>query len=152
MPTAQTLLFSLDSLVAGLLSGGILKHWRWRILLAASFGVFDGAGTVCGALMAHALPGLPDVGLYALMVILVALAARRSMSWLLLMPLLLALDNLSSGAPIDTVPASAIVSAVFALFGMTASAGALSLMRSWGLPFLRLSFLEKPRRQRSRVS
>jgi hypothetical protein len=123
MLTAQTLLFTLDSLVAGLLTGGIVRRWRWRVVLAATFGVCDGIGTICGALIPHVLPGLPDLGLYALVVILVGLAARRSMSWLLLMPLLLAIDNLSSGAPIDIAPGSAVGSAVFALFGMMASAG-----------------------------
>jgi putative Mn2+ efflux pump MntP len=132
MATAQALLFSLDSLVAGLLTGIVVRHWRWRIVLAALFGVCDGIGTICGAMMPHVLPSLPDLGLYALLVTLVALAARRSMSWLLLMPLLLSIDNLSSGAPIDTAPASVIVSAVVALFGMTASAGAFSLLPSSG--------------------
>jgi hypothetical protein len=136
MLTVQTLLFTLDSLVAGLLAGSIVRHWRWRIVLAATFGVCDGIGTICGALIPHVLPGLPDLGLYALVVILIGLAARRSMSWLLSMPLLLAIDNLASGAPIDTAPASAVGSAVFALLGMVAFSGAVSLLGSLGLPFL----------------
>jgi hypothetical protein len=65
------------------------------------------------------------------------------MSWLLLMPLLLGIDNLSSGAPIDTAPASAVGSAVFALFGMMASTGAVLLLGSLGL--------SSPGKQRARA-
>src|SRR5689334_5369520 len=104
MLIAQILFFSLDSLVAGLLTGIVVRRWRWRVVFAASLGLCDGIGTLCGALMPHVLPGLPDLGLYALSVILVALAARQSILWLLLMPILFGIDNLSSGAPMDTVP------------------------------------------------
>jgi hypothetical protein len=95
------------------------------------FGICDGIGTVCGALVPHALPTLPDLGLYAICVIVVALAARRSAWWLWLMPVLLGIDNLSLGASIGMAPASAIASAAIALSGMTASTGVLSVLRAW---------------------
>jgi hypothetical protein len=128
--TACALLLSSDSLVAGLVTGSVLRRWRWRVGLAVLFGACDGASTICGALMPHALPTLSHVCLYGLCVILVTLAARRSVSWLLLLPFLLAVDNLSSGVPVDAAPAMAAASAGLALIGMLVSASAISALRS----------------------
>jgi len=80
--------------------------------------------------MPHALPTLSNVFLYGLCVILVALAARRSVLWLLLLPFLLAVDNLSSGVSMDTAPVMAAASAGLALIGMLVSASAISALRS----------------------
>jgi hypothetical protein len=110
-----------DSLIAGLLAGSVIRTWRCRIQLAVLFGIADGLGTLCGAFLSHSVPSLPDIVVYFVCVALVALAARSSSFWLFFMPLILALDNLSSGAPADTAFPAALASALLAMIGLIVS-------------------------------
>jgi hypothetical protein len=60
----QILLLGLDSFVAGVVIGPVLKPWRKRLGLAALFGFCDGAGTLVGALLPHAVPEYAEVIVY----------------------------------------------------------------------------------------
>jgi hypothetical protein len=111
----------LDSFIGGLLVGPVLTRWRDRLGLAALFGVCDGVASLVGGMLPHTFPDIPQALVYGLAVVLVGLAGRRSRSWLLASPLVLALDNLATGAPAAAVPAIAGSSGLLALVGMTAS-------------------------------
>lgn len=125
----QIPLLGLDSFVAGLLIGPVLKPWRDRSALAVMFGMCDGGGTFAGALLPHAVPDFSDVVVYALVVAAVLLAARRSSWWLAATPVVMALDNLAAGAPASAAPISAISSGLMALAGMALSGFAWSVGR-----------------------
>jgi hypothetical protein len=121
-------LLGLDSFVASLLIGPMLAS-RWkRAGLAATFGLCDGLASVAGAAAPH-VPTPPEVLVYAGIVVIVALAARVGAVWLLLVPCILAIDNLASGAPASDAPLLAISSAIAAFAGMAASGVTWSIGR-----------------------
>ena len=128
LPLIHLPLLGLDSFVAGLLIGPLLRSRQHRALLAGAFGICDGLGTWVGALLPHSLPDTPDVAFYALAALAVVIAARRSARWLAVVPALLALDNLMAGAPAASALALAVSSGLMAWAGMTLSGcGWLSL-------------------------
>jgi hypothetical protein len=124
----QTLLLGSDSLLSGFFIGPLLD-WRRRAWLALLYGICDGMTTWVGASIPHDLPDPPLAVLYLICVILVTLAARHSVKWLLLVPFILSLDNLACGAPANMVPELALLSGLMALVGMAASAFARNAFR-----------------------
>jgi hypothetical protein len=126
----QLPLLGLDSFVAGLLVGPVLKPWGRRVGLAVAFGSCDGIGTLGGAVLSHSVPDIPEVAVYVLAVSAVLLAARRSAWWLAAVPAVLALDNLAAGAPAELAPALAVSSGLMAWTGMALSGLAWSVRRN----------------------
>jgi putative Mn2+ efflux pump MntP len=141
----QIPLLGLDSFVAGLMTGPVLKQRRKRLGLAVLFGLCDCAGSFMGATLPHAVPDFPVFIVYSLVVAAVLLAARRSASWLLSVPFILALDNLAAGAPAAATSVLAVSSGLMAWAGMVLSGFA------WTVGMHRFSPLESLLGARSRA-
>lgn len=123
LPTSvsDVCLFGSDSFCACLLIGPILGS-RWKKMgLATAFGLCDGLAALAGAGAPRLVPTVPEVLVYAAIVVAVTLAARLGALWLLAVPFILALDNFASGALGSQAPLLATSSAVAAWAGMAAS-------------------------------
>ncbi|HTW26404.1 MAG TPA: hypothetical protein VME92_04705 [Acetobacteraceae bacterium] len=118
----MALALGLDSFIAGLAVGTLRLSWRTRFAFAALLGVADGAATLLGAAISHALPAPPEALLYLLAAAALVLAARHSRAWLFSLPLWLSLDNLAAGAPAAEAPALALSSMALALAGLALAA------------------------------
>jgi hypothetical protein len=131
------LLLGIDSLIACLAIGAIVDR-RWRLPLAALFGVADGAAFLIGAGLGWTLSaGLTEVlevatlaalGLYLLVV---AAGSRRLAEFpVWLVPFALTLDNLAygvaySGSLLGHAAEQALSSSLLALVGLLAVAAVL---------------------------
>ena len=133
------LLLGVDSLIAGLAIGAIVDR-RWRLPLAALFGLADGAAFLIGAglglrLSAGVTEALEIGTLAALGVWLVVVAAstqRFAQLWpVWVLPLALTVDNLAYGAVGDHSAGwllghageQALSSSLLALIGLVVAAG-----------------------------
>jgi len=116
--TASGAFLGMDSLLASLLIGPFLQNWRKRAQFALLFGLSDWGATIVGASLPHVPPAPPEIVLYVVAVLLIALAARRSRRWLLVMPAFFSLDNLAAGWPSACAPALGVGSGVAAIVGL----------------------------------
>jgi len=99
------LLLGVDSLIACLAIGPIISK-RWRVPLAALFGVCDGAGFLLGSALHWSMPGtvstvaetavLVALGLYWLSL---AVASKKAAGtrWVWALPFALSIDNITFG-------------------------------------------------------
>jgi hypothetical protein len=140
----QIPLLGLDSFVAGLVIGPMLKSWRGRWGLAALFGLCDGVGSFMGAMLPHAIPDAPDILIYGVAATVATFAAQRNTRWLASLPIILAIDNLTAGAPATEACVLAISSGLMALIGIALSELACHLGEHLG--FSKPLFLERIRR------
>ena len=118
----QILLLGLDSLATGMILGPLLKTWRARAGLSIACGLCDGVASIAGGWLPHTVPQPSTLLLYGVVAAVVVLAARRSPGWLVAAPPILALDNLSTGAPLAAAAVLALSSAMMACAGLGISA------------------------------
>jgi hypothetical protein len=133
------LLLGVDSLIVGLAIGAIVDR-RWRLPLAALFGVADGAAFLIGAGLGWQISAgateVLEIGTLAalsLWLLVVAASTKRVAQFLpvWVMPLALTLDNLAYGAVGDHSTSwllghageQALSSSLFALVGLLVAAG-----------------------------
>jgi hypothetical protein len=132
------LLLGIDSLIAGLAIGAIVDR-RWRLPLAALFGLADGAAFLIGAGLGWQISaGLTEMleigtlGALALWLLVVAASTQRvAQLWpVWVLPLVLTLDNLAygvasdySGSLLGHAGEQALSSSLLALVGLFAVVG-----------------------------
>ena len=113
--------FGLDSLLAGLIVGSLLRSWRQRFGLALAFGAFDSAAALAGPLWPRHMPEAPAFAAYLLCAALLAAGARYNRALFYLMPLALSVDNLYGGASASALTLGA-GSALLSLIGLSLAA------------------------------
>lgn len=113
--------FGLDSLLASLIVGSLLRSWRERFGLALAFGVFDSAAALAGPLWPRHMPEPPALAVYLLCAILLAAGARYSRVLFYLLPLALSIDNLFGEAPASALTLG-VGSALLSLLGLSLGA------------------------------
>lgn len=113
--------FGLDSLLAGLIVGSLLRSWRERLGLALAFGAFDSAAALAGTAWPHRAPEAHALAAYLLFAALLAVAARYNRALFYLLPLILSVDNFF-GQVRDNPLAMGVNSALLALLGLSLAA------------------------------
>jgi zinc transporter ZupT len=113
--------FGLDSLLAGLIVGSLLRSWRERLGLSLAFGAFDAAAAFAGTVWLHRVPEPPALAVYLMCALLLAAAARYNRRLLYLLPLALSTDNFFSGAAGSALTLG-VGSALLALLGLSLAA------------------------------
>jgi hypothetical protein len=128
--SSLTLLFGpgFDSALCCVAIGTMPQPWSERFRLALAFGMCDAAASGLGSLFAWPLPNPPAIVVYLCCAALLGLAARHSPRVLYVLPLVLSLDDLVSGLPLEGSVVAGILSAMLSLLGF--SAGAV-LYRCW---------------------
>jgi putative Mn2+ efflux pump MntP len=118
----------LDSFLACLAIGAHELSWQERVRLAVAFGACDAAATFVGAVRPHWLLEPPALAIYVVFVLVLGRAARSNRTLLYILPVLLSLDNLFSGAPPSTALLLGLGSAVMAMFGLSFTAACRRLI------------------------
>jgi len=113
--------FGLDSLLASLIVGSLLRSWRERFGFALAFGAFDSAAALAGPLWPRHMPQPPAFAAYLMCVVVLAVGARYNRALCYLLPLLLGVDNLFGGAPASALSLGAD-SALLSLLGLSLAA------------------------------
>jgi hypothetical protein len=117
------LVLGADSGLFCLAMGPLALSHNDRIRLALAFGICDAAASVFGLRLQYStLPRLPEFWLYLGCAVVLGLAARRNRSFLYGVPVLLSLDNLTTGLPIGPAIAAGICSSTLAAIGLFAGA------------------------------
>jgi manganese efflux pump family protein len=121
-PVISALLLSLDSFIATLAIGSVMKSWLTRVHLALWFGFWDGAATFTGAWfgsgewghkLSHWVVPLAAL-LYGISFLLAATwkQFRPSPRLAFVLPFLMSFDNLAYGASVGPVTAQVVERAV----------------------------------------
>ncbi|HXZ42851.1 MAG TPA: hypothetical protein VEG68_19085 [Terriglobales bacterium] len=111
----------LDSLLASLIVGSLLRSWRERFGFALAFGAFDSAAALAGPLWPRHMPEPPAFAAYLLCAVLLAAGARCNRALFYLLPLVLSVDSLYAGAPGNALTLGAD-SALLSLLGLSLTA------------------------------
>jgi hypothetical protein len=110
-----------DSLLCGLAIGSFTRGRRRRLLLAASFGLCDGAATITGRWLGlhNSLPVVPVLAAYLALVWLMSAASWRARDKMFILPIVLSIDNLLWSDPRGAAMPIALSSALLAWCGLS---------------------------------